>query len=362
MQLSDFDFHLPEERIAQTPAVPRDSARLLVYYRASKKLEHHHVHNLPELLPPATLVVANSSGVRRSRLYAKSAQGRPVEVLVLEPLTADTYRCILGGTRGIQANNVFTFYSDSARHISIPLTATVVVPETHPAMTTYQVRFSENGEALRTLFTTYASVPLPPYIDPGASTPAQYQTVYARDEASSAAPTAGLHFTQELLERLGEAGIRWTDVTLHVGLGTFLPLRAPSVEDNTLHAERTFVSPETAAMVTEAKQNKQMVLAVGTTSCRTLEAHWSGDHLQSGEQQTNLFIYPGYRFQVVDALLTNFHLPQSSLLLLVSAFLGQPPDQVSPDEATTLLQKIYRTAIDEHYRFYSFGDAMLVLP
>lgn len=355
MRLAELDFVLPQELIAQTPAEPRDSARLLVYRRDHDQILHAHVRDLPDLLPEQALLVANNSKVRRSRLYGKSATGKAVEILLLERLEGTSYRCLLGGSRGLEKGMTLPLYADHRLGEALGLTAAIRGRESHPAMTTFILELA--GKNPHGTVEESAQVPLPPYIAPGRSRPDQYQTIYAKELGSAAAPTAGLHFTPELLGRLRDSGREWAEVTLHVGLGTFLPLRQERVEDNVLHTEETFVSPQAAAQVNAAKQTGRPVVAIGTTSCRTLEAHWQDGQLETGASRTQLFIYPGYRFQAVDGLLTNFHLPKSSLLLLVAALLGDS----STETAVVRLRRLYAAAIAERYRFYSFGDAMLIL-
>jgi S-adenosylmethionine:tRNA ribosyltransferase-isomerase len=359
MRLTDLDFILPPELIAQEPATPRDSARLFVYHRSSGAIEHHHVSDLPSLLPKHTLLVANNSKVRRSRLQASDAQGRHIEVLLLEPLSPSSYRCLLGGVRNSKDGYTFSINDNFSTPTSV--VGQVVARDIHPSMTTYQVVFSSSAIAnIPEFLENLAELPLPPYITQSTSAPERYQTTFAREVGSSAAPTAGLHFTPELITKLREHDMTWHEVTLHVGLGTFLPLRNEEVTANTLHFETTYISAETANAICEAKQIHKPVLAVGTTSCRTLESHCEAGIVQPGNRSTNLFIYPGYTFKAVDILFTNFHLPRSSLLLLVAAFLAR--EGSDPKEAIALLQHLYTIAITHRYRFYSFGDAILLLP
>lgn len=362
MRLSDFSFDLPDELIAQEPAVPRDSARLFVYDRLADTVRHAAVRDLPDLLPPAAVLVANNSRVRNARLHCRLSD-RTVELLVLEPVDKNRYRCLVGG-RGVAAGDVIEIYRDAERQQPAPLQATVVSREDDPAMATYLVEFS-GPEDVEAALAEAGEAPLPPYIRSRRSQPEQYQTIFAKETGSAAAPTAGLHFTPELLERLRGASFDWEEVTLHVGLGTFLPLRKDEVEENRLHLERTYVSPETAGRLGAALAADRPIVAVGTTSTRTLEAHWRDGAIQPGWQATDLFIYPGYVFGPQRGLLTNFHLPKSSLLMLVAAFLANHPQERrltrTPDEAITLLRRLYDEAIAEGYRFFSFGDAMLIL-
>ena len=350
MNLSQFQFNLPPELIAQNPAVPRDSARLFVYDRLSEKITHAKVSDLPAFLPEKTILVANNSRVRKARLLATTETGKKIELLVLEMLEERTYRCLVGG-HGLKAGT----------RINAPFSATVLGKDDLPGMTCFRICFEGDIDS-EDLFERFGQVPLPPYITNSQAQDDQYQTVYANLLGSAAAPTAGLHFTPELLERLRNSELDWTEVTLHVGLGTFLPLRQEVIEENHLHTETTNVPEETANLINHNPERP--VLAIGTTSTRTLESH-SSNGLQAGETDTDMFIYPGYQFQTVNALLTNFHLPHSSLLLLVAAFIGNRPDNSSlllePEEMPARLMRLYDEAISQHYRFFSFGDAMLIL-
>ena len=365
MNLSQFQFQLPPELIAQDPLVPRDSARLFVYDRLSDTVTHALVRDLPSFLPTGSLLVANNSRVRKARLFARSESGKPVELLVLEALDATLFRCMIGG-RGVRPGDSLQVFTKPERDVPAPLTALVERSEDLPGMTCFQVRLTPHGDkTAEQLIEDYGQAPLPPYITKSQAKDEQYQTVYADPLGSAAAPTAGLHFTPELLERLGKTGIGWAEVTLHVGLGTFLPLRHETIEENKLHSEHTIISQETALRVAETRRQGKPVLAIGTTSTRTLESHSGPAGLVAGDLATDMFIYPGYRFQTVTALMTNFHLPHSSLLMLVSAFLGNRPDNsgllLKPEEMPARLLRLYEEAIRERYRFFSFGDAMLIL-
>lgn len=349
MQVSDFDYHLPKELIAQTPAVPRDSARLLVYNRQRGELHHKHISDLPDLLPPS-VVVANNSKVRRSRLWGITSDEKEIEVFILEPLRKNEYRCVLGGTRHKKLiKQSIKLFSDPGRTTLLDLKAEVLGSIPGPGMITYHLVFS-GVDDIEAALEENAELPLPPYITERASSDGQYQTVYAKELGSSAAPTAGLHFTPQLIQKLEESGKQWNEITLHVGLGTFLPLRENEISANRLHHERCFVSEETALQVNGVLPT----IAIGTTSVRALESHCQNGHVVSGWKETDIFIHPGYQFQCVDGLLTNFHLPKSSLLLLVAAFIGT-------NSARDILLQLYAEAVKEHYRFFSFGDAMLIL-
>ncbi|MEZ0286599.1 MAG: tRNA preQ1(34) S-adenosylmethionine ribosyltransferase-isomerase QueA [Candidatus Paceibacterota bacterium] len=356
MLLSDLTFELPEALIAQNPVEPRDAARLLVYNRKDRSIAHHHVRDLPSLLPPHTLLVANKSKVRKSRLFATRTDGRTVELLVLSPISKGQYECMVRGKK-IKKGETFTLPNGG--------TATVVRPHEEAAFTTYILDFHQESDITELLLEKHGSTPLPPYITESKAPDKRYQTVFADDLGSAAAPTAGLHFTSELIENLKQQGNEWEEVVLHVGMGTFQPLREENIAANSLHHERTFVTEEAASRITKARQQGHAILAVGTTSCRTLESHASNGLITPGSTNTNLFIYPGYTFQATNLLLTNFHLPKSSLLLLVASLIGADPASgkplLTPSECIAEIQRIYKTAIADQYRFFSYGDAMLVL-
>ena len=354
MRLSDFSFELPPELIAQAPIEPRDQARLLVCDRLSDTISHRRVADLPDILPQKSTLVANNSRVRHSRLWANGK----VELLLLEPVP-EGYRCLVGGK--VHDGDMLEIFTDATRKTPTQLRAEILRREDNPAMSTYIIRLSGETD-LEGAIERIGEAPLPAYIQGQESRPEQYQTVFAKELGSAAAPTAGLHFTPELLERLRAAGMGWEEVTLHVGLGTFLPLRQDEVEANHLHVEHGYVSPEVAQRL---NQTDSPIITIGTTSTRTLESHWRDGKIQSGWQDTDLFIYPGYVFGPENGLLTNFHLPKSSLLMLVAAFLANHPTEHrlihTPEEAVALLQRLYAEAIKERYRFFSFGDAMLIL-
>ncbi|MEI6477586.1 MAG: tRNA preQ1(34) S-adenosylmethionine ribosyltransferase-isomerase QueA [bacterium] len=362
MRLSDIDFSLPAELIAQNPVEPRDQARLLVFRREDSSISHATVANLPSLLAPQTLIVANNTRVRHCRLYA-SHQSKTVEVLFLNAEGPDTYRCLLRG-KGLQRRDLLRFQVGKEETTEIPLEAEIVGRDEQEAMTTFLLRLTSELP-FEEVFARFGEVPLPPYITTSQARSDQYQTVFAGEIGSAAAPTAGLHFTPGLISRLEKAGHSWSEVTLNVGIGTFLPLRKEVVEENILHNEATYISPGTGAEIEAARSLGRPLLAVGTTSTRTLESRIeTGNHITTGWSQTDMFIYPGYRFQAVDALLTNFHLPKSSLLLLVAAFLGNRPGKGVVDSESAMLAQlhtIYAEAIKERYRFFSFGDALLIL-
>jgi len=355
MLLSDFDFDLPEELIAQDPIEPRDQARLLVYTRATDTISHHKVADLPRLLPDQTLLIGNNSKVRHGRLY--TTEGREILLVGKE---GDYYRALIRGKEP-KINQRFQIQHD--KH-PLPFYVTVTSVEIGPGMTTLLLNL-EGEEENEILIEKYGKVPLPPYIHASHAPAERYQTIYAGPLGSAAAPTAGLHFTEDVFKNLTAAGHRWETVTLHVGLGTFLPLRNEEVTANHLHTEITEVTSQVATDITTQIKEHKPLLAVGTTSLRTLESHWQDGQVIPGTLATNLFLYPGLPIHTATILFTNFHLPKSSLLLLVAAFLSmnstREQRQLSYGEIVAVLHRIYGAAITEKYRFFSFGDAMLIL-
>ncbi|MBI2415937.1 MAG: tRNA preQ1(34) S-adenosylmethionine ribosyltransferase-isomerase QueA [Candidatus Kerfeldbacteria bacterium] len=326
-QLNDFDYHLPPSLIAQHPIVPRDQARLLIAHRHQHQLRHAKFFECSQYLQAGDVLVINTSKVIPARLHGNKTTGGKIELLLLKHTAPLDWECLIGGTRPKPGVSI---------RLSQGYTASIIAPA---STTSWQVRFNKPN------ITKIGTVPLPPYITSQA-TLADYQTVYAQQPGSAAAPTAGLHFTTNLLERLRHNGVIIAEVMLHVGLGTFTPLRADTIKQNQLHAEYAVLPKTTAQAIAQAKATGHTVTAVGTTSLRTLEAFHGHSH--SGWITT--FIKPGYTFTVVDHLMTNFHLPKTSLLLLVAAFMGKQ-----------FMDQAYQLAIAERYRFYSFGDAMLII-
>jgi S-adenosylmethionine:tRNA ribosyltransferase-isomerase len=329
--LSDFDYELPDEFIAQKPAHPRDHARLLVYNRETEELIDDHFYNLLDYLPQETTLVVNNSKVEKCRLLFDDGKK---EIFVLEAFNDQTVRAMVRPGKKFKKGR------------TLELTETISATVT-----------DIDEEGLRTLklspelshpsYNQHKHTPFPPYIEQNESLSDEYQTVYADSLGSKAAPTAGLHFTDELLEKVTQAGITQAEVTLHVGLGTFAPVKADRIEDHTMHSEWFQLTEQTAGQLNKADH----ITAVGTTSVRVLESCLQkSKEFSSTAMDTDIFIRPGFEFRATDALITNFHLPKSTLLMLVAAFTGF-------DE----MKKIYQHAIDEHYRFYSFGDAMLIL-
>ena len=339
MKKSDFYFDLPEELIAQTPLERRDASRLLVLNKKTGELEHRHFYDLPEYLHEGDCLVMNDSRVLPARLLGCRSSGGSVELVLLRDLGEGKWECLSRPGRKTKPGTELSFGDGE-------LTATVLaVTEGGNRI----VQFHYEGIFLEVL-ERLGKMPLPPYIKAELNDAERYQTVYSREVGSAAAPTAGLHFTQELLQKLADKGVRLCYVTLHVGLGTFRPVKEEEIEDHPMHAEFCMVPEETARIVNETKKNGGRVIAVGTTSCRTLESFASADGaLSPSSGWTDIFIYPGYRFKCIDALITNFHLPESTLIMLVSALAGRE----------TILHA-YETAVKERYRFFSFGDAMLI--
>ena len=339
MKKSDFFYDLPEELIAQTPLQRRDSSRLLCLDKNTGALEHHHFYELINFLEEGDCLVLNDSRVLPARLIGTRSSGGSVELVLLRDLGDGCWECLSRPGRKTKPGTELRFGDGE-------LTATV---ERVADGGNRVVKFHYDGIFLEVL-ERLGKMPLPPYIKEELNDPERYQTVYSREIGSAAAPTAGLHFTSELLEQIKAKGVEVCYVTLHVGLGTFRPVKEDEIENHEMHSEFCIVPEETARVVTEAKQQGRRVIAVGTTSCRTLESFAAPDGtLKSCSGWTDIFIYPGYRFKCVDALITNFHLPESTLIMLVSALAGREN-----------ILNAYKTAVEEKYRFFSFGDAMFI--
>ena len=339
MKTSDFDFQLPEELIAQTPLERRDASRLLTLDRESGAVGHHHFYDLPRFLRPGDCLVLNDSRVLPARLIGHRPTGGACEVLLLVDKGGDLWECLVRPGRKLKPGAQVIFGDGQ-------LTATV---EAELNDGKRAVRFHYQGIFLEIL-EELGRMPLPPYIKAELQDQERYQTVYSKVVGSAAAPTAGLHFTPELLEQVREMGVKVCFVTLHVGLGTFRPVKAEEITDHEMHAEFCQISQETADTINETRKKGGRVICVGTTSCRTVESFAAEDGtLSERSGWTNIFIYPGYRFKALDALITNFHLPQSTLIMLVSALAGREH-----------VLAAYEEAVREKYRFFSFGDAMLI--
>ena len=340
MKTSDFDFYLPEELIAQTPLERRDSSRLLTLDKCTGEIAHRHFYELPQLLRPGDCLVLNNSRVLPARLIGhRLPGGGACEVLLLTDKGDGLWECLVRPGRKLKPGAQVSFGEGR-------LTATV---EAEASGGNRLVRFHYQGIFLEVL-EELGKMPLPPYIQKQLDDQSQYQTVYAKELGSAAAPTAGLHFTPELMDTLRKEGVRFAEVTLHVGLGTFRPVKEDDILDHKMHSEWYSVSEETARLIRETKAAGRRVIAVGTTSCRTLEAVATKyGEVRACSGDTDIFIYPGYQYKAIDGLITNFHLPESTLIMLVSAFCGY--------ENT---MRAYRVAVEEKYRFFSFGDAMYI--
>ncbi len=340
MRRTDFSFDLPEELIAQTPLQRRDASRLLRLDRATGSLEHAHFYDLPRYLRKGDCLVLNDSRVLPARLIGTRASGGSVELVLLRDLGEGRWECLSRPGRKTKPGTELLFGGGE-------LKATVLeVAEGGNRI----VQFHYEGIFLEVL-ERLGKMPLPPYIREELEDAERYQTVYSHELGSAAAPTAGLHFTQELLQQIRDMGVNIAFVTLHVGLGTFRPVKEDEIEDHPMHAEFCIIPEETARLVNETKAAGGRIVAVGTTSCRTLESFAAEDgSLKACSGWTNIFIYPGYRFKCIDALVTNFHLPESTLIMLVSALAGREQ-----------ILNAYRVAVEERYRFFSFGDAMLIM-
>ncbi len=339
MKTSDFDFELPEELIAQTPLARRDASRLLVLDKTTGARRHLHFYDLPTLLRPGDCLVLNDSRVLPARLIGRRPTGGACEVLLLVDRGENLWECLVRPGLKLRPGAQVIFGDGQ-------LTA-VVEEEIEDGKRL--VRFLYQGIFLEIL-EQLGKMPLPPYIKAELQDNERYQTVYSKVVGSAAAPTAGLHFTPELLRQIQEMGVKVCYVTLHVGLGTFRPVKAEEIADHEMHSEFCMVSRETADTINETKKNGGRVICVGTTSCRTIESFAAEDGTMTERSGwTNIFIYPGYRFKVLDALITNFHLPESTLIMLVSALAGRES-----------VLAAYQEAVKLRYRFFSFGDAMFI--
>ncbi len=339
MKTHDFYYDLPEELIAQTPLEKRDSSRLMTLDRKTGEVEHKHFYDIIDYLNPGDCLVMNDSRVLPARLLGHRPTGGAVEVLLLRDLGSKRWECLCKPGKKMQPGNEVIFGDGE-------LTATVrEVREDGNRV----VEFYYEGIFLEVL-ERLGKMPLPPYIKEELQDQERYQTVYSRELGSAAAPTAGLHFTQELLEKIRAKGVKTAFVTLHVGLGTFRPVKAEEVLEHHMHSELCMMNEETAKLLNETKASGGRIVCVGTTSCRTLESLVNNDgSFEAKSRWTDIFIYPGYIFKAMDALITNFHLPESTLVMLVSAFAGREH-----------VLNAYRIAVENRYRFFSFGDAMYI--
>ena len=340
MKKKDFYFDLPEELIAQTPAKERDHSRLLVIGKNSGKLEHRHFYDILDYMQKGDCLVLNNSKVLPARIYGiKEDTGAKVEFLLLNNKGNDIWECIAGPGKRAKEGSRFVFGDNVLRG------EVLSVLENGNRI----VKFSYDGVFLERL-EEIGEMPLPHYITKKLEDKDRYQTVYAKNDGSAAAPTAGLHYTPELLQKIRDKGVNIAYITLHVGIGTFRPVKAENIEDHDMHYENYLISPEAADMINNTKRNGGKIICTGTTCCRTLESSSDEDgFVKAGAASTNIFIYPGYKFKCIDTLITNFHLPESTLIMLVSAFCGRE---------NTL--NAYKTAIENGYHFFSFGDSTVI--
>ncbi len=337
MLVTDFDYELPQELIAQHPMEPRDHSRLLVVDKKTGEIEHKHFYDLVNYLKPGDVLVFNDTRVIPARLHGTKDTGAHVEVFLLTRRDATDWEVLVRPGKKLQVGAKINFSDE--------LSCEVIE---HTDFGGRVVRFKYDG-IFEEILDRLGETPLPPYITAPLEDKERYQTVYNRERGSAAAPTAGLHFTKELLQKIKEIGCEEVFVTLHVGLGTFRPVSEAKIEDHKMHKEFYTVSQEAADAVNKAKAEGRRIIAVGTTAVRTLEAAGADGQLHAGSSWTNIFIYPGYKFRLVDDLVTNFHLPQSTLLMLVSTL-----------STREIMLQTYKKAVEEKYRFFSFGDAMFI--
>lgn len=355
--LSGYDYRLPSELIAQNPVIPRDHSRLLIIDSLNTHV-HGIFQDLTNWLFPGDLLVLNNTQVIPARLYGRKATGAPIEILLLEERTNNCWLALVKPGKRFKLDSEIWFYpfNHSEQEEGEILKAKVIDRDLATGGRILEFQIPSHQSFLKIL-EQFGQIPFPPYVTASDAHPSQYQTVYAQKPGSVAAPTAGLHFTEELLQKLQEMGVNLAYVTLHVGVGTFRPVEAENITQHMMHQEWLELPQKTVDLIQETKAKGSRVIAVGTTATRTLEGAMQeikkagGHELATFRGKTDLFIYPGYQWQVIDGLITNFHLPKSSLLMLVSALIGRER-----------LLALYAEAIKEKYRFYSFGDAMLILP
>lgn len=343
MNKSDFFYELPKELIAQHPAEPRDSSRLMVLDRKSDSILHRHFYDICDYLKPGDCLILNDTRVLPARIYGtKKDTGAHVEFLLLNNLGGDSWEALAGPGKRAKEGTEFSFGNGElvCKVEKVLDNGNRVINFSYP-----------DGENFYSLLDKIGQMPLPHYITEELKDNERYQTVYSKERGSAAAPTAGLHFTKALLKKIEDMGVKIGYVTLHVGLGTFRPVKAEKIEEHHMHSEHYHLPKETAELINSVKANGGRVIAVGTTSCRTLEsvATFCGE-IREDDRFTDIFIYPGYKFKCIDGLITNFHLPESTLVMLVSAFYGYEKTLAA-----------YKCAVDEKYRFFSFGDAMIIV-
>ena len=341
MRVSDFDFELPEELIAQTPLQKRDTSRFMVLNRENKTIEDKHFYDILDYLKPGDILVRNNTKVIPARLFGiKEETNGHCEVLLLKDHGNDIWECLVGNAKIVKIGTVITFGDGSLKAKCVEIREEGI----RMFEMIYEGIFFEVLDKL-------GIMPLPPYIKEKLEDRNRYQTVYAKVEGSAAAPTAGLHFTDEIISKIKDMGVEILDVTLHVGLGTFRPVKVDDINDHHMHSEFYMISDEVADKLNEAKKQGRRIISVGTTSTRTLEANYKKYGMfKATNENTDIFIYPGYKFEAIDALITNFHLPKSTLLMLISAFATKE-----------FVFEAYHHAVEEKYRFFSFGDSMMIL-
>ncbi|MBN2753659.1 MAG: tRNA preQ1(34) S-adenosylmethionine ribosyltransferase-isomerase QueA [Candidatus Goldbacteria bacterium] len=337
-KLENYDYELPQELIAQVPSPERDKSRLLVTDKKTGVIEHRLFENITEYLKPGDCLVLNDTRVIPARIYGRTKSGAAIELLLLS-FKENYWEAIMGNSRRVKEGDTVLLDGNISALIKKKFGKTVAV------------YFSAGREEILKAFEKHGKIPLPPYIkeDDSAFHRERYQTVYARKDGATAAPTAGLHFTPALLNRIKTSGVYVEYITLHTGLGTFAPVTEPDIREHKIHNEEYEISPETSAAINTAKESGGRIIAVGTTSLRALESAYSQNKIKSGKSNTSIYIYPGYQFKAVDCLITNFHLPKTTLLALVYAFAGEKN-----------AKKAYKSAIENKYRFFSYGDAMFI--
>mgnify|MGYP004646193959 FL=1 len=340
MKTSDFDYYLPEEQIAQTPAEPRDSSRLLVYDRKKDEIYHKHFYDIVDFLKDGDVLVRNNTKVLPARIFAYTENGGKVEVLLLKRFNLTDWEVLVKPGKKARIGAKLTVSQELS----------LVVTDIFEESGSRKVTFNFDG-VFEDVISRIGEMPLPPYITEKLKDKERYQTVYAKVDGSAAAPTAGLHFTDALFEKIKAKGVEVVDVLLHVGLGTFRPVKVDNVLEHHMHSEYYEIGEEAAEKINKAKKEGRRIIAVGTTSVRTLEsAADENGFVKPVKDNTEIFIYPPYKFKCVDALITNFHLPKSTLIMLVASLTGREK-----------ILDIYKTAVEEKYRFFSFGDAMLIV-
>ena len=340
MKVSEFNYELPEKLIAQVPIEKRDESRLMILDREMQTIEHKVFKDIIDYLEPGDCLVRNNTKVLPARLYGKKETGAHVEFLLLNRIEGDIWECIVRPGNKLHVGTKVIFGEGL---LKAEILDTMIVG-TRKVQFTYKGIFNE-------ILDQIGLMPLPPYIHEELKENDRYQTVYAKYDGSAAAPTAGLHFTEELLQKIEEKGVKVANVTLHVGIGTFRPVKEENIEDHDMHSEHFYIKQEDVDKINEAKRSGKRVIAVGTTSCRVLETIASEEEgtVKAIEGDTKIFIYPGYKFKCIDGLITNFHLPESTLLMLVSALAGKE-----------YIMKAYNEAVEKQYKFFSFGDAMFI--